>query len=202
MELKRPIRDLEEIAQNGFSNEEKFQFLSSENQRLVQPLFWDLVIERTDRFTQEQRNNAPFTMMNCKGLHYIVKEGYPRYCFSSLYVATGDVTEYRFIKNFFIDQEHWEKALKNRSIRECVEKSREKLRLKLKSELYGTLLADAMDPLSRTSTSNAKYLIDKYYDPSTKNNKVPLKKRKEDDSKILKESKLLDTLRESTQRMN
>ena len=66
---------------------------------------------------------------------------------------------------------------------------RQELKAKVRSDMFSVILEDALDPLSKTKTASAKYLLDKYMDPSTATAKKKSKSdnRKELDQKILDE---------------
>lgn len=73
----------------------------------------------------------------------------------------ADPTEYVFAEEVLGEWEHWETLADSHFMREYIDKWREELKVQELSKLYARLQQDALNPDSRTSTSTAKFLVDK-----------------------------------------
>lgn len=176
------VMPLEALVQRGLTEEEKSIWLVGHNKvRLTTGLF----IDHNTTSLNDDNFSSVYTLQDCKPIHYKNYNGMVRYDLKQLYLACGDITEVEFISKFMYDVAHWEKLCSNKVYNKIITKWRELQRLKVKSQMFGVILEDAHDPLSRTKTSSAKYLLDKYYDPTTPNNKQNKKDKDEDKRKIM-----------------
>jgi hypothetical protein len=91
--------------------------------------------------------------------------GYPS--LPRLYLESNDPTEYRVSTEHLGGVDHWDVLVRASWFKPYLESMRKTLELKLKSEAIRSLVADANDTTSKTSTASAKYLLDKGYAATT-----------------------------------
>lgn len=170
-ELESPL-SLYEIIDRGLTPEEKELYCVGPNkQRRTKSLFYDF----------NKDGASVFTLQDCRPNHYKIGiNGLIVYDMRQLYLGVDDITEWQFIHKFLYDKHQLDSLLKSYDIRPHLENWRNEQRLKVKSNMFNILLDDASDRYSKTKTQSAKYLLEKYYDPATKNNKQPRKEKEED----------------------
>lgn len=175
------VLPLDVLVERGFTDDEKETYLVGYNKvRKTQGLFIDM--ETVDR---SANMSSVFCITDARPLHYKTYNGMARYDMRQLYLACGDITEVVFVDKFLYDYSQWEKICKNSVLGPFVEKWRKEQRLSVKSSMFNVLLDDALDPTSKTKTSSAKYLLEKYYDPNTKNAKQKLKDKEKDNADLI-----------------
>ena len=129
---------------------DKSKFLGSSNVRLVKQLFiendWigtnDLAVYSLSRKDKE-----------------VAGKSYPS--LYRLYMETGDITEARFVDLYLYDVEQWKRIAASSLLKDEVGKWREELKLRVLGSLVDSLVVDARSG-SKSSTSSAKYLIDRF----------------------------------------
>ena len=77
-----------------------------------------------------------------------------------LYMEAGDITEARFVEEHLYDRQQWDQLCNSHFFRDLVPEWRSDLALKVTGELVDILVSDARDPVSKSSSSSAKYLLD------------------------------------------
>lgn len=168
---------------------EKHLVTGTNRQRLTKGLYWDFSYDVPSR-----RHLALFTVQDCRPSYFIIRDGVPRYDLRQLYLLVNDHTEYEFVKRFMWDEKHWEKVSNAPLVKPYVETWRKELKAKVRSEMVSVLIGDALDPDSKTKTSSAKYLLDKFADPKTPASSRKTKDKTED-LKLLNEQNQEDWLR-------
>lgn len=184
--------DLDVLVLRGLTLEEKDHFFTvgRNKNRKTKKIFVDYCDDK------ETNTTAIYTTYNCLPLHYKISDnGVVRYDLKQLYLACEDITEQEFVDKFLYDMRQWEKITRGLLFKDLVAEWRKEQRHKVKSQMFGVLLNDALDPGSKTKTSSAKYLLEKYYDPTTKSGKQSVKEKKEENSLIL------ETLKEDADRL-
>lgn len=187
IEFLTNIRDLDELVSNGLSYEDKLTFLTTgpNKYRLTKGLFWEFSHDYPAR-----RDYALFTLQDTGSSYFLIKEGIPRYNMKKLYDLCNDHTEHTFITKFMWDERHWDKVVNAPLISPHIDNWRKDLRLKIKSSMYDVLLQDALDESSKTKTSSARYLLEKYLDPKT-GKKQTSKQKLQDKEELLNKQNLL-----------
>jgi hypothetical protein len=80
-----------------------------------------------------------------------------------LYMSTNDITEYEFAVKYFENWEHWQRMLQSPRILDMVEKWREELEIKMRSEaIRGIISESATD--SKSSYAAKRWLADRGWD--------------------------------------
>lgn len=120
-------------------------FVNANNRFLLKPLFIEFA------FT----NQRDLVMWTLKEQPY---KGYPS--LYQIYMETGDLTEYRFVKKTFGSFAHWEELCAAPFFKEFIEAWRKELELKVRSDALQNIQRE-----SKTSSKSAfqanKFLIDK-----------------------------------------
>lgn len=164
------------LVERGLTKEEKeIHLVGAQKQRYTKSLFYE---------KDPENQTAIYTLFDCRPLHYRIIRGLPRYDLRQLYLGVDDITEWNFIERFLYDKDQWEKLQASKEFMAHIKEWRNEQRLRVKSEMFDVLLRDAKDVRSSTKTTSAKYLLEKYYDPTTKNEKQP-RKEKEEDNRLL-----------------
>lgn len=173
---EKNILTLRELLVRGLTPNEKEEWLVARNKvRKTNALFLE-----TSKESRGENFDSIYTLVDCRPLHYKIYNGMVRYDLAQLYLGCDDITEHEFANKFLYDTHQWEKMCKNTVLEEYIKEWRKEQRLKVKSMMFGVILDDALDAGSKTKTSSAKYLLEKYYDPNTKNNKQVKKEKDED----------------------
>lgn len=79
-----------------------------------------------------------------------------------LYMELGDLGEGEFVEKYMYDKRHWEMVCES-VLKNEIPHWRDELRQRQFSKMLEVLERDALDPESNTSTSSAKFLIEKIY---------------------------------------
>jgi hypothetical protein len=74
----------------------------------------------------------------------------------------GDLGEGEFVEKYMYDKRHWEMVCES-VLKNEIPHWRDELRQRQFSKMLEVLERDALDPESNTSTSSAKFLIEKIY---------------------------------------
>lgn len=171
---------LTQLILRGLTNEEKELYTVRHNkQRATKGLFYDF---------DTSNPLCVYTLHDCRPFHYRVVNDVVRYDMRQLYLGCDDITEFRFIDKFLYDKHQWERLCGSYVFKPHIKSWREEQRLKVKSDMFNILLQDASDVSSKTKTSSAKYLLEKYYDPKTPTNRQSARDKKED-NRLLTEDK-------------
>lgn len=126
---------------------DKSKFLGDNGARLTKGLFLE--------YADPERPNEP--------LYTIAREdkgGLPS--LYRLYLECADVTEASFVSKYMYDLRHWEMLCRTPFFRDEIAEWRKELSLTLRRKAVSMLERDALSN-SKTSTSSAKYLLDKVY---------------------------------------
>ena len=102
------------------------------------------------------------------------------------YMEIGDVTEAKFVSECLYDWLQWEKLYTHTDFKDIIKEWRRELQANLSSEMVDVLKNDAKDKTSRSSTSSAKYLLDKWgiKVPETRGRKKKVVDTTEDDKAL------------------
>lgn len=85
-------------------------------------------------------------------------QGYPS--LRRLYLEEADPTEYTFATKHLDGWDHWKRLLECEWFKPYVESWREELELKLKSQAYKRMMAEAEDNLSKNKLAANKFIIE------------------------------------------
>ncbi len=106
------------------------------------------------------------TLADKTNVLYTLKEddhmGYPS--IFRLYLEEEDPTEYTFATKYFEGVDHWEKLCTSNWFTPYLVKMRHALELKLKSHAFASIKRDALDPESKSSSSSAKFILERGYE--------------------------------------
>ena len=194
IDITKPI-DLETLVLRGLTSEEKAHYFLTRNQvRRTKAIFHEYVGNGSSEELDVDVSSL-YTTYDCNPLHYKkIKNGTVRYDLKQLYMAVGDPTEELFIKKFLYDLKQWERICANKLFAPMIEEWRKELRLKIKSQMFDVLVSDALDPDSKTKTSSAKYILDRFYDPKT-GSKIKKKVTDQDNKEAAESSFVLEDIK-------
>jgi len=113
-----------------------------------------------------------------------------------MYMEEADPTEYSIAMRVFGSWQHWQKMCKNKSIMFYINKYREELEVKLRSNAVKSLYATAVQEGSK-GTAAAKYIADKGYDKRKAG--APSKEEKAREMKV--HTKISDEVKEDFERL-
>ncbi len=155
---------LHKLVERGLTESEKNLWLVADRKiRKSKGLFINLdSTDRSSNFT------SIYTLVDARPLHYKDYNGMVRYDLKQLYLACGDLTEVEFVSKFLYDASHWEKLCSNKLLmKNHISVWRQELKKNLESEMISVLLTDAVDVESKSKTTSAKYLLEKYLSTPT-----------------------------------
>jgi len=151
------------------------KFLGTNGHRLIKQLFIEF------RWDNKETDYALYTL--AKEDKEVDGTVYPS--LYRLYMETGDPTEGAFVEKYFYDRQQWEQLCNAHFFKDLVLEWRSDLALKLSSNLVNILVSDARDPLSKSRTTSAKYLLENIINQKSNSSKRGRPKRNVDRGNVI-----------------
>ena len=188
-------RSLNDLLENGLNANEKLRHLvvGPNRQRLGKSMFWE--------FSEgsKTRDNALYTLYGCAPTHYVHKMEIPRYDLKQLYLGCRDTTEQVFIENFMWDRKQWDKLTTTGPLKDIIEGWRKELLSQEQARMINVIVTDALEYVSPTKTTRAKYLLDKVLKVPTIRSAKGAKSTKEQEKENNVMKQILEEVQEASQ---
>lgn len=128
---------------------DKSTFVNSNGEHMTSGLFWETALN--------DRTMACYTFKE----YDMEKNGKTIYSIYSRYMDEADVTEYEFAKKYFVNWFQWEQICKSPLCQPYIERMREELSVKLRSQAIRNIITLSKD---EKGFQAAKYIVEKKWE--------------------------------------